>query len=410
MYIYKVGVIGAGAMGAGIAQVITYAGIPVILKDVTQQQVDRGLKAIRGIYQGRVDRGKMTASEMEQKMALVTGATDYSGFSDVDLVIEAIFEDISVKQKLFCELESVCSENTLLTSNTSSLPISAIAAATKRPEKVIGFHFFNPAPAMKLVEIIPGLATSRETIDDLVMFSESIRKIPIRVTECAGFLVNRLLMPYLNESAIALQEGVASAKEIDEAMVAFGMPMGPFALLDTIGIDVSVKVAEILYDAYGSRMKPAKILSALYQAGRLGVKSGAGFYGPYGESADGGVVGVSGLSEIIAAIGDKKASASSSGIPSRLVMTMVNEAVIALQEGVASASDIDIAMMAGTGFPQDKGGPLHYADQIGIDTVYATLKQLASDQGERFWPAPMLKRMMGANYLGKKSGKGFFNY
>ncbi|MEK7747481.1 MAG: 3-hydroxyacyl-CoA dehydrogenase NAD-binding domain-containing protein [Nitrospirota bacterium] len=409
MYIYKVAVIGAGAMGSGIAQVISYAGIPVILKDVKKEQVDRGLAAVRHIYQGRVDRGKMTASEMEQKMALVTGVTDYSGFSDVDLVIEAIFEDVSVKQKLFCELELVCSENTLLTSNTSSLPISAIAAPTKRPEKVIGFHFFNPAPAMKLVEIIPGMATSRETIDDLVMFSESIRKIPIRVTECAGFLVNRLLMPYLNEASMSLQEGEAEASALDKTMVAFGMPMGPFALLDTIGIDVSVKVAEILYDAYGPRMKPAKILNALYHAGRLGVKSGFGFYGPYGDSEQSGNVSTDGLSEIVSAIGASKSSSHVS-LSSRLVMSMVNEAVIALQEGVASANDIDIAMMAGTGFPQDKGGPLHYADQIGIDTVLSELKKLAAEQGERFWPAPMLKRMVDANYLGKKTGQGFFRY
>ncbi len=398
MYIYKVAVIGAGAMGAGIAQVITYAGIPVILKDVNEEVVARGLKTVRGIYQGRVDKGKMTATEMEQKMALVTGATDYSGFSDVDLVIEAIFEDISVKQKLFCELESVCSENTLLTSNTSSLPISAIAAPTKRPEKVIGLHFFNPAPAMKLVEIIPGIATSRETIDDLIMFSESIRKIPIRVTECAGFLVNRLLLPYLNEAAMALQEG-AKAKDVDENMVAFGMPMGPFALLDAIGVDISAKVSEILYDAYGPRMKPAEILGALYKAGRVGIKGGSGFY-EYGDG-DGSVV-----QSMIEKIG----KAPCPFTIDRVVMPMINEAVIALQEGVASANDIDIAMMAGTGFPQDKGGPLHYADQIGVDTVLSKLQQLTSEHGERFWPAPMLKRMVNANYLGKKTGKGFFNY
>jgi 3-hydroxyacyl-CoA dehydrogenase len=398
MYIYKVAVIGAGAMGAGIAQVITYAGIPVILKDVNEDVVKRGLKTVRGIYQGRVDKGKMTANEMEQKMALITGATDYSGFSDVDLVIEAVFEDVSVKQKLFCELESVCSENTLLTSNTSSLPISAIAAPTKRPEKVIGLHFFNPAPAMKLVEIIPGLATSRETIDDVVMFSESIRKIPIRVTECAGFLVNRLLMPYLNEAAMALQEG-AKAKEVDELLVSFGMPMGPFALLDVIGVDISAKVSEILYDAYGPRMKPAEILGVLYKTGRVGIKGGAGFY-EYGEGT-GDVV-----QSMIEKIGKEKRASSLD----RIVLPMINEAVIALQEGVAQANDIDIAMMAGTGFPQDKGGPLHYADQVGVDTVLLKLQALTTEHGERFWPAPMLKRMVNANYLGKKTGKGFFNY
>ncbi len=404
MYIYKVAVMGAGAMGAGIAQVITYAGIPVILKDVKPEFVDRGLATIRKIYQGRVDKGKMTANEMDQKMALATGATDYSGFSDVDLVIEAVFEDMSVKQKLFCELESVCPETTILASNTSSLPISAIAAPTKRPEKVIGLHFFNPAPAMKLVEVIPGLATSRETIDDILMFSESVRKIPIRVQECAGFLVNRLLMPYLNEAAMALQENAASAKAIDEAMVAFGMPMGPFTLLDTIGIDVSAKVADILYDAYGPRMKPAPMLHALYQAGRMGTKSGAGFYDYTEEKPAGG----EGLQSIISKI--QVGGPATPFSVERLTMAMVNEAVIALQEGVASANDIDIAMMAGTGFPQDKGGPLHYADQIGVDTVLSQLKQLTGALGDRFWPAPLLKRMVDANYLGKKTGKGFFNY
>ena len=399
MYIYKVAVIGAGAMGAGIAQVITYAGIPVILKDMNAEGVARGLKTVRGIYQGRVDKGKMIATEMEQKMALITGATDYSGFSDVDLVIEAIFEDISVKQKLFCELESVCSENTLLTSNTSSLSISAIAAPTKRPEKVVGLHFFNPAPAMKLVEIIPGIATSRETIDDVVMFSESIRKIPIRVTECAGFLVNRLLMPYLNEAAMALEQG-ANPKDVDALLVSFGMPMGPFALLDAIGVDIAAKVSEILYDAYGPRMKPAEILGALYKAGRVGIKGGAGFY-EYGEDPKGDI-----LQTMIEKIGKTPSPFS----VERLIMPMINEAVIALQEGVASANDIDIAMMAGVGFPQDKGGPLHYADQIGVDTVLSQLQQLVNEHGERFWPAPILKRMVNANYLGKKTGKGFFNY
>ncbi|MFY9271145.1 MAG: 3-hydroxyacyl-CoA dehydrogenase family protein, partial [Candidatus Manganitrophaceae bacterium] len=276
MYIYKAAVIGAGAMGSGIAQVITYSGLPVVLKDVDQKSVDRGIEAIRKIYRSRVDKGKMTASELEQKMMLVTGATDYSGFSDVDIVIEAIFEDLEVKRKLFQELETVCPESTIFASNTSSLPISAIAAGTKRPEKVIGMHFFNPAPVMKLVEVIPGLGTSQETMDDVVAFTESLRKIPIRVQECAGFLVNRLLMPYLNEAALALQEGSAPEKQIDEAIVAFGMPMGPFTLSDMIGIDVAVKVADILYDAYGPRVTPAEIWTALYEAKRYGTKSGSG--------------------------------------------------------------------------------------------------------------------------------------
>ena len=403
MYIYKAAVVGSGIMGAGIAQVITYSGLPVILKDVNQAAVDKGLETIRKIYQGRVDKGKMTASEMEQKMMLVTGATDYSGFSDVDIVIEAIFEDIEVKRKLFQELEKVCPESAIFASNTSSLPISAIAAATKKPEKVIGMHFFNPAPVMKLVEVIPGLGTSQETVDDVVAFTESLRKIPIRVQECAGFLVNRLLMPYLNEAALALQEGAATAKEIDEAIVATGMPMGPFILSDMIGIDVAVKVADILYDAYGPRVAPAELWTALYQTGRYGTKSGAGFY-DYAEGKR------ESLEAVIAKTQKQTGRKGTRFSVNRLMMPMINEAVISLQEGVATAGDIDIAMMAGTGFPQDKGGPLHYADQIGVDVVLSELQALAKELGPRFWPAPMLKRMVMGGYLGVKTGKGFFNY
>ncbi len=402
MYIYKAAVIGAGTMGAGIAQVITYSGLPVILKDVDQEAVDRGLATVRKIYQNRVDKGKMTASEMDQKMALVTGATDHSGFSDVDIVIEAIYEDVSAKQKLFQELETVCPESTIFASNTSSLPISAIASATKKPDKVIGMHFFNPAPVMKLVEVIPGLGTSQETVDDVVLFSESLRKIPIRVQECAGFLVNRLLMPYLNEAAIALQEGAASAKEIDAALVNFGMAMGPLTLFDMVGIDVSVKVSDILHDAYGTRATAAAILRELEKANRLGVKNGAGFYN-YNDKPEGE------LEALIQKVKDTSRPKSSFSA-NRLIMPMINEAVISLQEGVASAEDIDIAMMAGTGFPQDKGGPLHYADQIGVGVVLSELESLKKSHGDRFWPAPMLKRMVQGGYLGKKTGKGFFNY
>ncbi len=400
MYIYKAGVVGAGAMGAGIAQVITYSGIPVLLKDVSEEAVSRGIAAIRKVYQGRVDKGKMTATEMEQKMLLVAPAKHDSDFSDVDIVIEAIVEDLVEKQRLFASLEKICPPQTIFATNTSSLSISAIGAATGRPERVIGMHFFNPAPVMKLVEVIPGPATSSETIDDVVMFTEGLRKIPIRVQECAGFLVNRLLMPYLNEAAIAFAEGAGAPKEIDEEVVRFGMPMGPFMLTDMIGLDVAAKVGEILHDAYGARMTPAPILKEMVAAGRTGQKGGAGFYDYEG-------AGRPPLEELLSRVRSARKTKFS---VHRLMMPLVNEAVIALQEGVASANDIDIAMMAGTGFPQDKGGPLHWADTVGIDAVVSELNRMTEELGDRFWPAPMLKRMLGAGWLGKKSGRGFFTY
>jgi 3-hydroxyacyl-CoA dehydrogenase len=401
VYIYKAAVIGAGTMGAQIAQVISYAGLPVLLKDIRQESVDKGLATIRRIYQGRVDKGKMTAAEMEQKLTLVTGTTNFNEFKDVDLVIEAVFEELSVKQKVFQEVEAVVPESAILATNTSALSISAIGAAVKRPDKVIGFHFFNPAHVMKLVEVIPGLATSSDTVDDAVAFAESLRKIPVRVRECAGFLVNRLLMPYLNEAAFALQEGAGSIKEIDQALAAAGMPMGPFLLLDMIGIDVAQKVAEILHDAYGPRMAAAEILNELVKRKRLGQKVGRGFY-VEGEDAELPAL----LAEIQKARGGKKTAVT----PERLLLPMINEAVICLQEGVATPADIDIAMVAGTGFPQEKGGPLHYADAVGIEHVVTELGRLSRELGPRFWPAPMLKRMVAANFLGVKTKKGFFTY
>ncbi len=405
MYIYKAGVVGAGTMGAQIAQVITYSGLPVVLLDADEAALTRGVDTVRAIYRSRVDKGKMTAHDVDQKLALLIPSASKEAMADVDIVIEAIFEDMEVKRRLFAELERTCPASTILATNTSSLSISGIGAATRKPDKVIGMHFFNPAHVMKLVEVIPGLATSAETVDDVTAFSESLRKIPVRVNECAGFLVNRLLMPYLNEAAYALQEGAAQANSIDEQLVVFGMPMGPFTLSDMIGIDISEKVAHILYDAFGPRMTPAEILGELVRAGRMGIKSGKGFY-------DNEDPANRGLDAIVQAV-QKKTGRRSSGEAfdvHRIILPMVNEAAICLQEGVSGAADIDIAMMAGTGFPQDKGGPLHYADAIGIDRVLEALTAMSRRISPRYWPAPMFKRMVAAGHLGKKSGRGFFTY
>lgn len=403
MFIYKAGVIGAGTMGSGIAQTISFSGLPVILKDVDMDKVNYGIQLIKKIYQTRVDKGKMSSNEMEQKMALVTGTTSNEDFKECDIIVEAVYENAEVKKKVLTEVEKHIPENAILATNTSALSITELAAAVQHSERVVGMHFFNPPSVMKLVEIIPGLQTSNDVVQDTLTFAESLRKIPVRVKECTGFLVNRLLMPYLNEAAFIAQTGTATILEMDEAMRQFGMPMGPFVLMDLLGLDVCDDVANILYDAYGSRMQPSSLLLEMKQAKCWGVKSKVGFY-TYDESK------TSKFPEIL----QKLSQTSPQGVrpfsPVQSLLPMINEAALCLEENIASPMDIDMAMMAGTGFPSEKGGPLHYADQLGLDWVLQQLQLLTKQVGERFWPAPLLKRMVAAGYLGTKTKKGFFNY
>ena len=405
MYIYKTAVIGAGAMGAEIAQAISFSGVPVLLKDVDPPRVDQGLAVIRKIYQRRVDRGKMTPDELEKKMALVTGVTDYSGFSDVDLVIEAVPEKLQLKQQIFRDLDRATPASAILASNTSSLSISALGGVTQRPHKVVGMHFFYPAHVMKLVEVVPGLETSEETTGDVIALAESLRKLPVRVNECPGFLVNRILMPYLNEAAFCVQEGAAMPRATDEALIEFGFPMGPFTLVDNLGFDVCREVVHVLLDAYGARMQPAAIWERLYQLKRYGVKSGAGFYF-YGERAGQPDLELDRIIQESQAAPKRPAEFS----VNRLVLPMINEAIRCLDEHVCTAADVDLAVIAGLGFPQSKGGILHYADEIGLQIVLAELERLAKQHGERFWPSPLLKRKVAAGHLGKQAKKGFFEY
>ncbi|MBI4342638.1 MAG: hypothetical protein HY599_04670 [Candidatus Omnitrophica bacterium] len=405
MYIYKTAVIGAGAMGAEIAQAISFSGVPVLLKDVNQEAVNRGLEVVRKVYQRRVDRGKMTQDELEKKLTLVTGVTDYSGFKDVDLVIEAVPEQLALKQRIFKELDTAVQASAVLASNTSSLSISALAGVTKRPHKVAGMHFFYPAHNMKLVEVIPGLETSEETTADITAFAETLRKLPVRVNECPGFLVNRILMPYLNEAACCVQEGAATARQIDEAMVEFGFPMGPFTLVDNLGFDVCREVVNVLLDAYGSRMQPAAIWERLHALKRYGTKSGAGFY-LYGDRAG---QPDPDLDRIIQELRAQQKTPTEFSAH-RLVFPMINEAIRCLEEQVCTAADVDLAVIAGLGFPQSKGGILHYADGVGLHVVLAELEGFVKRYGERFWPSPLLKRRVAAGHLGQSAKKGFFDY
>jgi 3-hydroxyacyl-CoA dehydrogenase len=405
MWIFKAAVVGAGTMGAGIAQTITYAGLPVVLKDVNQELVDKGLARIQAIYQSRVDKGKLDAHTMREKMDLVIPATSYEEFADVDVVIEAVPEKIELKKQVFRELEEVCPENTIFGSNTSALSISEMGAATRRPHKVIGAHFFFPAHVMKLVEVIPGLETDQDTIDTVVQFSESLRKLPVVVKECPGFLVNRLLDPYLNEAIRCLEEGAATTSEIDGAFVAFGMPMGPFTLLDALGLDIAADVAVTLYEEYGERMKPPALTDLMVASGRKGEKTGAGFYGYAGQSDEP-------VREAIAEIQRKGGRTGTTFSVERCLLPLINEAVLCLQETIATASDIDLAMMAGTGMRMGDTpmGPLAMADDMGLDVVLEKLEGFHKEYGEAFRPARLLRLKVKAGHLGKKAGKGFHAY
>jgi 3-hydroxyacyl-CoA dehydrogenase len=402
MYIFKAAVIGAGAMGAGIAQVISFSGLPVVLKDVDQAFLDKGMATIRKIYQSRVDKGKMSAGDLDAKMSLITPALDYGEFSDVDIVIEAIPEKMSLKKKVFAELDDICPEGTIFASNTSALSITEMGSATRRPHKMIGMHFFNPANVMKLVEIIRGEGTDEETVADLVSFTESLRKIPVVVKECPGFLVNRLLMPYLNEATLCLQEGAATALEIDAGMRDYGWPMGPFTLMDFLGLDVCGDVGAYLYSQYGERMKGAEMFERLVKLGRLGEKSGAGFYGYGGETDEP-------VKKLVAELSAGKKTVFT---PERLMYPMLNEAARCVAEGIADTKDIDMAMIAGSGmtYHGDRMGPLALADKIGLDVIVGGLEELEKQYGPRFHPCDKLYELIKEGHLGEKSKAGFLEY
>ena len=406
MYIFKAAVVGAGTMGGEIAQVVTYSGLPVVLKDIDQEMLDKGMQKARSIYQRRVDKGKMSAGDMESRLDLITPTLTYDEFEDVDIVIEAVPEKMGIKQAVLKELVEACPEQTIFASNTSALSISEMGAATGKPHKMVGMHFFNPASVMKLVEVIPGLDTDQETIDDVVMFAESLRKIPVVVQECPGFLVNRLLLPYLNEATKALGEGAATATEIDQAVVGWGMPMGPFTLMDMLGIDVCGHVGEYLYSEYGERMSPAPLFFKLAEAGRLGEKSGAGFYDHPGGESD----AVNGMIKDLQESGAVPTGTTFS--VERLMYPLLNEAALCVQENIASITDIDMSMVAGTGmtYGGERVGPLAIADKIGLDVVTQALENLAEELGPRFRPSRPLKLRVRAGHLGEKTGKGFHEY
>jgi 3-hydroxyacyl-CoA dehydrogenase len=357
-----------------------------------------------------VAKKRMTPEEMEERMKLVTPTLSYDALKEVDLVIEAVPELMNLKTEIFKALDGICSAGCILASNTSALSISALGSTTKRPEKVVGMHFFYPAPVMKLVEVIPGLETADDTTEEVLTFAESLRKLPIKVKECPGFLVNRILMPYLNEAVLCLEEGAGTIAGIDQAMKEQGWPMGPFTLIDALGLDICAEAGKVLWEGYGDRMKPAELWMKLIESKRLGRKGGKGFY-DYSKAgpADPGVPDL-GLEKEIEVFGKQLGRPATRFTPERLMVLIINEAVLTLQEGISSANEIEIGVMAGLGYPASKGGLLHAADAIGVDALVDQLDRFTKELGFRFHPSHRLRTMKNAGHLGAKTKRGFFNY
>jgi len=405
MEIRKVGVLGAGAMGSGIAQVVAQGGFEVAVMDVSDAFVQAGVGKIEKSLSKSVEKGKLPPNEKEAILKRIQGTTKIGDLKDCQLILEAVFEDLRLKLDLFNQLASLSASETLFASNTSTLSITQMAAGVSRPSQFLGLHFFNPVPAMRLVEVVAGLQTSRQTIDAATEFVKGIKKIPIEARDCPGFLVNRIFMPYAGEAMLAAQEGAASPIEIDEAVKKVGFPMGPLALNDMVGMDVGIHTFPVMHEAYGERFPVPVLFERLVKAGRLGLKSRKGIY------VDGKVDDE--FFEIVKGIQRETGIKGTEYSAERLILRQVNEAIYCLQEKVATAEDIDRALVLGTGFPVDEngvGGPLHWADAKGLDWVLDTLNLLKDTLGTRFWPHFLLKQYVAAGYLGKKAKKGFFEY
>jgi 3-hydroxyacyl-CoA dehydrogenase/enoyl-CoA hydratase/3-hydroxybutyryl-CoA epimerase len=385
-------VVGAGFMGAGIGvTAVTQAQTDVRLKDTDLPRIAKGLEAGRKVIRDRLTRKRITRFEHERLQALLSGGVDWAGFARADLVIEAVFEDLGVKQKVFREIESHAGARAILASNTSTIPIARIAEAVARPERVIGMHFFSPVDRMPLLEVIVTEQTAADVTVSAVAYGRKMGKTVVVVRDLPGFWVNRLLAPYLNEAGQLVLEGVP-VEAVDRAAVAFGFPVGPITLMDEIGLDVIQHAAGVMHQAFGDRLAPLPGVQRLVEQGRLGRKSGRGFF----EYHDGKKKGPDHTAVDI--IGARAAKAlPGEEIERRLVYALLNEAAMAVDEGVVrSPRDGDIAAVFGFGFPPFRGGPLRYIDQLTPQAVVETLRHLEADLGNRFMPSERLVRMAAA--------------
>ncbi len=379
-------VIGAGVMGAGIAQWLSSRGLTVVLRDVNTGQVAHGMAGIAKLYQDGIRHHVFTHRDARDGLDRIAPAPAEVPLRHMDLVIEAAVEKLELKKKIFQKLDELAGEETILATNTSALPVSELASATRRPERVLGLHFFNPVHRMQLVEVVAGQATSPEALLRAVRFVQRIGKLPVIVKDSPGFLVNRILMPYLIEAGILFEHG-ADLEQLDEAMLDFGMPMGPMRLLDEVGLDVALHVAQTLAAHFGDRLRVPVILSRMVEARVLGRKSGTGFY-----LHDRKMRPNPPLKAFVQS--NSAHSLTRDDLQERMYFLMLNEAARCLEEKVVSTpEDIDFAMIMGTGFAPFRGGPLRYADSLGIEKIVGAMEILADCGAKQYAPCVLLKQM-----------------
>jgi 3-hydroxyacyl-CoA dehydrogenase len=399
--IARAAVVGAGTMGGGIAMTYANAGIPVLLKDVDQAAVERGMKAIRRNYDVTMSKGKMTADQVAQTLALITPTTSYDGFDAVEIVVEAVFENLDLKKATFAELGAVTSPGCILASNSSTLDIDAFADASGRPAQVLGHHFFSPANVMKLLEIVRGRATGREVIASSLKLAKRLGKVGVVVGNCFGFVANRMLAYYMREAYLMLEEG-GSVPQIDKAMTDFGMPVGPFGMQDIAGIDVGTRVRQYLASIGKTRAEgpQSSVPDRLFELGRYGQKTGAGWYkydapGSRSRTPDPLVEEIA--AEEAAKRGIARRPIDDEEIVARITTALANEGARVLEEGYAlRAGDIDIVYVYGFGFPRYRGGPMFYADTVGLPKVLERVREYRSRFGDYWKPAPLLERLAAA--------------
>jgi len=400
--IKKVAIIGGGTMGGGIAMCFANVGIPVVMLEINDEALERGMNIIRKNYTITVQKGKLPADKMEQLISTISGTTDYADLSDVDLVIEAVFENLDLKKEIFAKLDAVCKPGAILATNTSYQDVDAIAEATSRPQDVLGLHFFSPANVMKLLEIVRGAKTADDALATSMQIGKKIGKVCALSRVCYGFIGNRMLGGYGREAQMLLMDGCTPA-QVDSALEKFGMAMGPLAMGDLAGLDVGYKARQARTDLPDDP-KLYRMGTLLVEMGRHGQKTGAGFYkyDPQTRQRMSDPEIESMIKEEAAKLGIEQRDISDEEILQRCFYPLINEGALILEEGIAQRpSDIDVVYVFGYAFPAAKGGPMHYADHVGLKNVYDKICEFRDMYGEQYWkPAPLLEKLA-------KEGKTF---